>query len=65
MEVIEEDEVEEMELGKLDLDAIEAECGKTRHAICFSTADRASPRGHYHNASTPELGNRSRYAQRQ
>ena len=39
MEVIEEDEWEEMELGKLDLDAIEEECGKkgqgylSRHQI--------------------------------
>ena len=31
MEVTEEVEVEEMELRKLDLDAIKAECGKTRH----------------------------------
>ena len=29
MEVEKEDEVEEMELGELDLDAIEAECRKT------------------------------------
>ena len=28
MEVIEEDEGDEMELGELDLDAIEEECGK-------------------------------------
>ena len=28
MEIVEEEEDEEMELGELDLDAIEAECGK-------------------------------------
>ena len=28
MEIVEEDEDEEMELGELDLDVIEAECGK-------------------------------------
>ena len=31
MEIMEEDEGEEMELGKLDLDAIEEECGNTGH----------------------------------
>ena len=30
MEVMEEDEGEEMELGELDLDAIEEECGKKK-----------------------------------
>ena len=29
MEIVEEEEDEEIELGELDLDAIEAECGKT------------------------------------
>ena len=28
MEVVDEDEVEEMEVGELDLGVIEAECGK-------------------------------------
>ena len=31
MEVVDEDEVEEMELGELDLEAIEEECGKKGH----------------------------------
>ena len=35
MEGIEEDGVEEMELGELDLDAIEAECGKKGKGYVF------------------------------